>query len=116
MTERAKVRPHEPQLRVLAHAQQVIDVGRYQVTAGLRAQRVALQVQGSQASPVGVIATRCGAFAMLIERSLAVPLLLSAGAVPRHAVKRWPLRHAMLWDGGGSVRSYLRDAARLLGT
>jgi hypothetical protein len=33
---------------------------------------------------------------MLIERGLALPLALSAGAVPRHAVKRWPLRHATL--------------------
>jgi hypothetical protein len=63
---------------MLAYAKQVIDVGRYRVTAGLRAQRVALQVQRSQALPVGVIATRCGAFAMLIKRSLAVPLALSA--------------------------------------
>ena len=71
---------------MLAHAQQVIDVSRSPVTTGLRAQRVALQVQGSQASPVGVIATRYGAFATLIERGLALPLALSARAVPRHAV------------------------------
>ena len=85
---------------MLAHAQHVIDVSRYPVTSGLRAQRIALQVQGSQASPVGIIATRCGAFAMLIERSLALPLALSARTVPRHAVKRWPLRHETLWDDG----------------
>jgi hypothetical protein len=63
---------------MLAYAQQVIDVSRCGVAAGLRAQRVALQVQGSQALPVGIIATRCGAFAMLVKRGLAVPLALNA--------------------------------------
>ena len=63
---------------MLAHAQQVIDVGRCPLTAGFRAKRVALQVQGSQALPVGVIATRCGVLTMLIERGLAEPLALSA--------------------------------------
>jgi hypothetical protein len=63
---------------MLTHAQHVIDVSRYPVTAGLRAQRVALQVEGSQALPVGVIATRCGALAALIERGLAVTLAISA--------------------------------------
>ena len=58
----------------------MIDVSRYPVTAGLRAQRVALQVQGAQALPVGVIATRCGAFAMLVERGLAA----SGPAVEQH--------------------------------
>ena len=81
---------------MLAYAQQVIDVGRYPGTTRLRTQRVAFQEQGSQPLPVGAIATRCGAFAMLIEHALAEPLALSAGAVPRHAVKRWPLWHGML--------------------
>jgi hypothetical protein len=56
----------------------MIDVGRCPVTTGLRAQRVLFQEQGSQALPVGAIATRCGAFTMLIERGLAVPLAVSA--------------------------------------
>jgi hypothetical protein len=63
---------------MLAHAQQVIDVSRCPVTSRLRAQRVVFQVQGSQALPVRVIATRCRALAMLIEHGLAVPLALSA--------------------------------------
>jgi hypothetical protein len=88
---------------MLVYAKQVIDVSRCNVAAGLRAKWVVLQVQGSQALPVDVIATRCSALAMLVKHGLAVPLALSPGAVPRHAVKRWPLRHAMLWDGGRSV-------------
>jgi hypothetical protein len=63
---------------MLAYAQHMIDVGRQTMTAGLRAHRVAFQVKGSQALPVGVIAARCGALAMLIESGLAVPLALSA--------------------------------------
>ena len=63
---------------MLAHAQQVIDVGRYPVTTGLRTQRVAFQEQDSQPLPVGAIAARRGAFAMLIEHGLAEPLALSA--------------------------------------
>ena len=63
---------------MLTDAQQMVDVGRYPVTVRLGAQRVALQVQGSQALPVGVIATSCGAWAMLIERGLALPLAISA--------------------------------------
>lgn len=78
VAERAKVGPGKPELRMLADAQQMIDVGRSPVTVRLRAQRVAIQVQGSQALPVGTIATRCGALAVLIERGLAVPLAISA--------------------------------------
>ena len=78
MAERAEVGPSKPELRMLADAQQVIDVGRSPETVRLRAQRMALQVQGSEALPVGAIATSCGAWAMLIERGLAVPLAISA--------------------------------------
>jgi hypothetical protein len=63
---------------MVAHAQQVIDVSRCSVTSGLRTQRVVLQVHGPQALPVSVIAARSSAFALLIERGLAVPLAVSA--------------------------------------
>jgi hypothetical protein len=116
MTERAEVGPSQPQVRMLAYAQQVVDVSRCSVTTGLRAQWIALEVQGSQALPVGVIAACCGAFAMFVERGLAVPLALNAGAVPRHAVKRWPPRHGTIENDGVPVLRCVLDATRQLGT